>query len=110
MLTFREKIGRFFHENRLFVAMLLFGLAGAGAYLMKVSSDRYDSERLTLAAERYLRKGMTRDARHSVELALEFDEGNERAKQLLKQLADGGDADAAGVTAQAADGGDGAGK
>ncbi|MFN5963430.1 MAG: hypothetical protein ACK5TY_01370 [Verrucomicrobiota bacterium] len=112
MLTFREKIGKFFYESRLLLGVLLFAVAGYGAYLMKVSSDRYDSERLTMAADRYLRKGMTRDARHSLELALKFDAGNQRAKDLMVQLADAGDedAEAPGVTAQAADGGGGAGE
>ncbi len=112
MLTFREKIAKFFHESRLLLAVLLIAVAGYGAYLMKVSSDRYDSERLTAAAERYLRKGMTRDARHSLALALKFDADNQRAKDLMVQLADGGDEDVElpGVTAQASDGGDGAGE
>ncbi len=112
MLTFREKIGRFFHESRLLLALLLVAGAGYGAYQMKLSSDRYDSERLTMAAERYLRKGMTRDARHSLELALKFDADNQRAKDMMGQLSDGGDeeVDSAGITARAADGGDGAGE
>jgi hypothetical protein len=55
---------------------------------------------------------MTRDARHSLELALKFDAGNQRAKDLMVQLADAGDEDAEApdVTAQAADGGGGAGE
>lgn len=112
MLTIREKIARFFHESRLLLAILLSAVGGGAAYLMKVSSDRYDSERLTIAAERYMRKGMTRDARHTLELALNFDADNQRAKNLMLQLADGGneEAESPGVTAQASDGGNAAGE
>jgi Tfp pilus assembly protein PilF len=111
MLTFREKIGKFLFENRPLIALVLFVVAGCGAYLMKLSSDRYDSERLTTAAERYLRKGMTRDARHSLQLALKFDEDNQRARELLVQLADTGEdePEPAGIAAQASEEGDPAG-